>query len=244
MITLPQNHHHPLNSFLQSVRFFQNLSEDEIKPIFDVAQLRQVEAKTVVFQQGGPADTFYVVMDGRLRMTQTSYNGQQILLRFVEAGNQLGCFALAEGSVYPGSAETVKDSLLFAWPRQTILPFLTQYPQLMLNVQSQLLQIIQNLQDDYLFLATERVEYRLAHVLLRLADRVGQEQSEGILLDLTLSRQDIAEMIGATLHTVSRILSQWHKDGLIQSGRERIVIRQPQQLQTVMLNGKDGRPLK
>ncbi|MGE5140292.1 MAG: Crp/Fnr family transcriptional regulator, partial [Rudaea sp.] len=76
-------------------------------------------------------------------------------------------------------------------------------------------------------LSTERVERRVANALLRLAQQTGVKTPEGVLIDLALTRQDIADMTGTTLYTVSRILSHWEQRGLVETGRERIVIRSP-----------------
>jgi CRP-like cAMP-binding protein len=86
---------------------------------------------------------------------------------------------------------------------------------------------VREFQNRYRELATERVERRLARTILRLANQTGRKIEEGVLLDLPLTRQDLAEMSGTTLFTVSRILSRWEVDGLILSGRERLVIRFP-----------------
>jgi CRP-like cAMP-binding protein len=84
--------------------------------------------------------------------------------------------------------------------------------------------------DRYQELATERVEQRVARALLRLARQVGQKEEDGILINLPLSREDLAEMIGTTLYTVSRILSRWEHQGLVKTGRERVLIRNPHAL--------------
>ena len=84
---------------------------------------------------------------------------------------------------------------------------------------------IQEMQARYRELATERVQQRIARALLRLASQSGQKAADGI--ELTLSRQDFAEMSGTTLYTVSRVLTEWERQGLIASGREYIRILQP-----------------
>jgi CRP-like cAMP-binding protein len=85
----------------------------------------------------------------------------------------------------------------------------------------------QELQSRYQELATERVERRVARTLLRLARQTGRRTEEGVLIDLPLSRQDLGEMTGTTLYTVSRILSNWEQQALIQTGRERVIICNP-----------------
>ena len=73
-------------------------------------------------------------------------------------------------------------------------------------------------------ISTEQVEQRVAHAVLRLVKQAGRKTEEGILIDLPISRQDIAEMTGTTLHTVSRLLSAWEARGLIKSGRQKVTV--------------------
>ena len=76
-------------------------------------------------------------------------------------------------------------------------------------------------------LSTQRVERRIARTILRLARQSGRKTEQGVLVDLPLSRQDIAEMTGKTLYTVSRVLSDWEKRGLVQSERQQVIITHP-----------------
>ena len=79
-------------------------------------------------------------------------------------------------------------------------------------------------------MTTEEVERRIAHALLRLVKQAGRKVESGIEIDFPISRQDVAEMTGTTLHTVSRVLSAWEQQGLVESGRQRITIRDPHRL--------------
>jgi len=85
---------------------------------------------------------------------------------------------------------------------------------------------IQEMQERYRELATEKVQRRIALVLLRLTSQMGTKSADG-RIELTFTRQDLAEMAGTTLYTVSRVLSEWEKRGLVESGRERVLIRNP-----------------
>src|SRR5215831_9548126 len=85
----------------------------------------------------------------------------------------------------------------------------------------------QEAQARVLEISSEQVEQRVAHALLRLAKQAGRKTEAGIEIDFPISRQDVAEMTGTTLHTVSRILSAWEQQGLVEGGRQRIVLRNP-----------------
>jgi len=86
---------------------------------------------------------------------------------------------------------------------------------------------ILELQSRQQALVTGRVEQRIALILLKLAAQAGKKTPEGVLIDLALTRQDIAEMSGTTLFTVSRTLNEWERQGMLKIGRERVVIREP-----------------
>ena len=74
------------------------------------------------------------------------------------------------------------------------------------------------------------MERRIAHTLLRLIRYAGRKVDRGVLLDLPLTRQDLAEMTGTTLYTVSRVLSRWETEGIIESERQQVLVRIPHKL--------------
>jgi len=79
-------------------------------------------------------------------------------------------------------------------------------------------------------MSTERVERRIARALLRLVSQLGRKVETGVLIDLALSREDVANMTGTTVYTVSRILSRWEEEGIIEGGREKVLIKRPPSL--------------
>jgi len=101
-------------------------------------------------------------------------------------------------------------------------------PYLAVSLTRLMTSLIQEIQARYRELATERVEQRIAHTLLRLASQMGKRIENGAMsVEMEFSRQDLAEMTGTTLYTVSRTLSEWEKLGIIEAGRGRIKIKNP-----------------
>ena len=84
---------------------------------------------------------------------------------------------------------------------------------------------------------TERVGQRLAHTLLRLARQCGRQTDEGVLIAHPLTRQELAQLTGTTLHTVSRTLAAWQADGVLKSDRRRLLVRSTRQLEALALDG-------
>jgi CRP/FNR family transcriptional regulator, nitrogen oxide reductase regulator len=212
---------------LERSRLLQGLSPADLSAVARSARSRAVERGGFFFQQGEAAQALYVLTLGQVRVAQTTPEGHQTLLRFLGPAEMLGAIAVLGQDVYPATAEAVVDCRALAWDAETMTRLMERFPHLALNALYLLATQIRELQERYQALTSERVERRVARALVRLADHAGQKVEGGVLINLPLSRQDLAEMTGTTLFTVSRILSRWEHAGLVESGRERILVRRP-----------------
>lgn len=210
--------------------FFRDLSPEELNQVVATAHMRSVERERFLFQQGDPATTLYVVTAGQARLLQLAPDGNQVLLNYVSVGEMFGGIAFLGEGIYPVTAQAVSDCTTATWDGETMARLMEGYPRLSLNAMQHMAVRIQELQDRLRELATERVERRIANTLVRLAQQTGKKTEEGVLIGLPLSRQDIAEMTGTTLYTVSRTLSRWEQEGIVDAGRERVLIRFPHKL--------------
>jgi CRP-like cAMP-binding protein len=132
--------------------------------------------------------------------------------------------AIIEEANYPITAQAAEPCQLIYWPKDALRELVGRFPRLSINAMQLMAMRVREYQDRFRELATERVERRLARALIRLASQTGKKTEEGVLIDMPLTRQDLAEMTGTTLFTASRVLSQWEAQGLVKSGRERVVI--------------------
>lgn len=203
------------------------LSPAETERVRGAARLQQKRSGEIIFLQGDPADAVYSINNGRVRLSQVTAEGSQILLRVIGPGTVFGAIALAKVETFPVTAEAADDCALLVWPKAALMSLIEQIPKLALNALQLMAGHVVEFQDRFREMATQRVERRLARTLLRLASQTGRKTDEGVLIDMALTRQDLAEMTGTTLFTVSRILSQWESQGLVRSGRELVVIRYP-----------------
>ncbi len=215
---------------LSQAPVFRELGEAELSGMAGAARHRAAERGAFFFHEGDPAVRLYVLCEGQVRLNQVSVEGQQILLRFVSPGDPFGWIGCVGGSHYAASAEAVDDSIALYWDSETMASLMERHPRLAMAALRMLALQVQEMQERYRELATERVERRIARALLRLSGQTGRKVPGGILLDIRLSRQDLAEMTGTTVYTVSRILSRWEQAGLVKSRRERVLIRQPDAL--------------
>lgn len=221
---------------LQRVSLFAGLRREALLDLYEQADVRRFPASHMVFRQEDPARVLYVVRSGRIRVSEVTVEGEEVLLRFLEPGYMLGGMAALEGMTYPVNAEAVVDSSALAWSHQTIDRMIDRYPQLARNAMRLMVGRIRELQQRTVELATERVEQRIARTLLRLAEQTGKRTAEGVLLDMQLSRQDLAAMTGTTLFTVSRTLNRWSEQGFLTLGRQRVTLKQPHALVSIADN--------
>lgn len=218
---------------LERIKLFQGLDSDALAAVVQTAHVHAVPSGSCFFLQDDPATRFYVLLQGRVRLTQVTAEGQQVILRFITPGEGMGIVAALGAMVYPASAEALDACRALMWDGAAVAALMERYPRLALNGMRLLAQRVREFQDRLRELATERVERRLARTLLRLARQSGYKVADGILIDLPMSRQNLAEMTGTTLYTVSRILSLWETRGLVEAGRERVLVRNPHGLVVV-----------
>ena len=214
-------------SRLQNLALFKNLSFAEVESILQSGRQKKVGSEIFFFVQDDPANAFYVLIQGKVRLSQFTSDGQQILLRIIVPITPFGAVALAENERYPVSAQAIEPATAIVWTKESLDRLLVKYPQLAINAVKILAEHVQEFQQRFTEIATQRVERRLARMILRLANQTGIKTERGVEVNLPLSRQDLAEMVGTTLYTVSRTLSQWETQGLIHSGRERLIILHP-----------------
>jgi CRP-like cAMP-binding protein len=216
--------------YLQRAGLFQGIPPNDLLHIVQAARRRHIPAGTFLFHQGDPAEMIYIPVQGRLKITQITPEGDEVILRYVGAGEMTGATAVFGETAYPASAETVEETIVLGWDNETVIQLIGQHPGLGLNILHLLSVRLQELQDRLREMSTERVERRVARALLRLVSQLGRQAETGVLIDLQLSRQDLANMTGTTLYTVSRSLSRWEEAGIIEAGREKVLIRHPPRL--------------
>ena len=211
---------------LRHVSVFQNATDKDLDLIAQHAIERSIEEGEFFFFQGDPANYLYVLISGRAKLMQTNPAGQQVNLRTISEWQMFGALgAVREGATYPASAQALENSTALALKSETMHEIMETRPYLSFDLMKLMTGYIQEMQERYRELATEKVERRIARALLRLAAQMGTKIEGGI--ELTFTRQDLAEMSGTTLYTVSRILSDWERQGLVEAGRERVLIRNP-----------------
>ena len=223
-----------IKELVRQSSLFKHASPAVFSQVLEVGVQRSVEGGGFFFIQSDPATHAYVLLEGRVKMLQITPAGLQITLRIMTPGQTYGGIALLHPkSGYPATAQAVEDSTAMAWDTDHLRELVKQDPSISLNVMNLMHGYISELQERQKALLTDRVEQRIARNLLKLAAQSGKEIEAGVLIDIPLTRQDIAEMSGTTLFTVSRTLNEWERDKILEIGRERVVICDPHRLVSI-----------
>ena len=232
---------HVDRSVVQGFDLFERLTQDEVDDVLSHATSRRYPTGETVFEQGSSADQFFLLLHGRVRATQVTTEGQQILMRMVNPGDIFGIAVALRRPDYPATATAVADSIVLLWSMTLWSQFMKDHPTLAINAMRTIGGRLQEAQTRMRELATEAVERRVAHAVLRLANQAGKRESDGVRIDFPVSKQDIAEMTGTTLHTVSRIFTAWEASGLIEGGRQKLKVCDPHELVLIGDGLKPGR---
>lgn len=229
-------------SLVRNMPLFDGMSDGALAELLATAATRRYPAGTPVFEQGQVADTYYLLLHGRLRVTQVTPQGQQVVVRVVNPGDIFGIARAMKRSDYPGTATAVSESIALAWPMSGWDAMLAHHPTLAINLMRTVGNRLMESQARVQELSTEEVERRVAHTVLRLANQAGRKEGEGIRIDFPVTKQDIAELSGTTLYTVSRILSAWEEAGIVEGGRQKLLLKDPHRL--VLIGDGHARPAR
>ena len=210
-------------------RFVDGLAVTDVRAVLSAATVRRLPAQRLIYEQGSHASEFFLLSKGRARYFSMTADGRKTLLHWIVPGDALGVAALlAESSLYRVSAETVQESSLLAWNRETMRALLDRYPRLSDNA----LVVASGYLDWYIAahsaLVSETARQRLASVLDRIADVMGGQVPGGVELQVT--NEELASAANITLFTASRILNEWQTAGALTKRRGRIILHSPSRL--------------
>jgi len=215
----------------------RGLTKEECGMFIDAGQLRRLASDVHLFHQEDPADTCYFVLEGRVRLAQLTPGGKQVVADIISSERYFGLFVALANMTYPVSAETIEESSIYCWDIETVRALMLQFPQVALNSVELIAKRFARLQDRVQKLATERVEQRVAHVLMDVSQFVGEKTENSQAIEMALSHQDLAEMAGTNIYSVSRVLRKWENDNIVSIGRQRIILCNPQHLRLLAEGG-------
>lgn len=216
---------------LRKIFLFTSLSERELAIIEGLILDRPYAKGSFIILEGEPGEALFLIRSGRIKIFKTAPDGREQILNILRQGSVFAEVVLFDGGAYPASAQALEDSLVGQLRNEDMEMMLKQHPLLaikMLRIMSGRLRRAQGLIGD---LALQDAYGRLAGLLLRAARQQGQRTPEGIVMQITLTRQEMANMVGTSRETVARILSRFQQEGVLRIERNRFIILAEEKLQ-------------
>lgn len=209
---------------------FRGMAAAVVEEVLAAAVLRSLAAGEALFLQGDPVEALYVVESGRLKLSQVTPDGEEVIVRTVGPGDIVVGVAVLDKRTLPVSGVAISECRVLAWPRPRILELAARHPLLRMNVVSTIADRMHDSLSRIRELSTESVGQRVARALLRLARDSGRVVENGTLIDQPLGRQELAELAGTSMFTASRLLARWAREGVLEVGRQRVVVRSMERL--------------
>jgi len=216
---------------------FSRLSSSEIAEIIGLATKKTWNEGEAVFSQGNEAERFFLLLDGLIRVERLTPGGDRVVPLHIPAGELFGVAPALGRKTYPADAVAAVDCITLGWPAHHWADFVKRYEGFGSESWRTIGGRMTELHDRIDELSTQAVEQRVAAVVLRLVRQYGQKVDAGIEITFPITRATISEMTGSTIHTVSRLLAAWEKQGIVASKRKHITVTDPHRMVVIANQG-------
>jgi CRP-like cAMP-binding protein len=210
---------------LKKSELFSSLKDDELQNISKLIETVSYKNNENIFVEGDPSDKFYLVAEGSVKVLKHTMMGKDIILEIMSPGDIFGGVAVLDKKPFPASAQAMESTTVIWISRQNLLRIMDEYPILKLEIVKYFSDKLRDAHEMLKNIATERVEKRIAALLLKLSEKIGVDDNGFRKIDFPLTRQEISEMVGTTVETCIRTMSKLQKSGIIKSSDGRISIK-------------------
>ena len=212
---------------------FNGLGEAERERILGCARRIEVRAGERIFSQSGEHTGIYIIVSGLARTFHLAESGKEITLGYWTPGHFIGGPELFGSGRHRGSAEAIEDMVVYQIPARELRKLVDEIPGLAMNIIEMLVYKAKSYLELLHMLGTRSASNRLGHLLLTLSDRMGRPVEGGTLIELALTHQEMANMIGSTRQWVATMLHRFERDGIVRTEGSRIVITDADRLPDV-----------
>jgi len=204
--------------------FFRHLPQAAVAAINRLFEDHDFPAGQAVYFEGDAGEHLYLVATGKVKLMRHTTAGREVLLDVLRSGDYFGNLSILGEQNYAETAVTQTDCCILQISAKNFEKILENHPDVLSKVLRTVGQRLGELQEVVKQLSAYTVEQRIASALIRLAKKMGEDQPEGVLIQLPFSRQDLAAMTGATIETVSRVMSHFVAQGWVSTGRKWVLI--------------------
>jgi CRP-like cAMP-binding protein len=207
---------------VQHSPLFAGVALAECREILGAAHEKHFERRQTIFLEGDPVKHLILLTSGIAKVMQVGQNGTEVILRLKGPGEVVGTVGLHHQGCHCSMAQALRASSTLIWEAAVFDSMSQRSAVLRRNITHILCQQLQELEERYREISTERVAVRLSNQLVRLLHQVGRRVNGSV--EISLSREELAQLTGTTLFTVSRLLSDWNHRGIVNTRREAVSV--------------------
>jgi CRP/FNR family transcriptional regulator, cyclic AMP receptor protein len=219
------------SAYLKQVTIFSSLNDDEIRDLTTVAKTRRFRAGEVIFHRDDPGQVLYIIKEGKVKICLISTDGQELSLVVFGKGEYFGEFALLDGLPRSADAVALENVVCYTVQRNDFHNAIMKNPRIAIEVMEVLVKRLRSTDqqvEDLIFLD---VYGRVAKKLLELSETYGTKVENGMRIDVRLTQQELASMVGASRESVNKVMGHFMDKGVISTDKHRITIHSLNDLQ-------------
>ncbi|MGB9808934.1 MAG: Crp/Fnr family transcriptional regulator, partial [Caldanaerobacter sp.] len=210
------------------------LEDEKLEKLHNIATLKPVKKGCIIFTEGQKGEAIYFVKTGKIKISKISSVGKEYTIKIMEEGDVFGESTLFIGGEYPATAEAIEDSEILELKNKDIEDLILKDTQIALSIIKILAKRLKYIAVVIENLALRDSVGRTASILLTFARERGIFTKEGILVEIDLKRQELANLAGTSRENITRILSQMDRDGIIKLGKDKILIKDLEELRKML----------
>jgi len=209
----------------KKVPIFSSFSPEEIVRVSTLIVRRQYKKGELIVMEGSKPDSLIIINSGRVKAYRNSSEGKEHILYIFSEGDFFGEKNLILNREASYNAEALEDTGICSINKRDFQQLMREYPELSFKVMEELCSRLVRLENTIEGLGTKNVELRVNSVLIEFSEKYGKPHERGILVELPMSREGIANYIGLTRETVSRKMSLLQDEGIIEVvGNKKVII--------------------
>lgn len=204
---------------------FTGLNDAQLDAFKDVVVISSYKKRELVYLDGDECTGLYIIRTGRLKLVRSSSTGKEQIINILNPGDLLGFEVFYEGRLYKNTAVAMDDSELCYIEKNAFFKILEREPDISKKLIISLGKELNHAYERIGNLGLLNAKEKLGHLLYTLANEYGVKEDGGVKLNLTLSRLEIAELLGITQETSIRLLKSFKEDGILDIRRKEIIIK-------------------
>ena len=221
--------------FLKNIPLFEELAEADLAIIGSLTITRKYRKAMIIFMEAEPGQGFYYVKSGKVKILHTALDGREHIINILGPGEVFAEVLLFQKSGYPATAITLEDSLIGIIKNSDLEQAVLHHPTIALQLIKVLSQKLLQAQTKIKALAFSDTYVRTAQSLVNLTLKYGKQTEQGLEIDIDMTRQELANLVGTSRETVTRMLSSLKKSGMIDLIEHKIIVLQWDKLEKLGL---------